>query len=97
MKKLLAAIAVASLALTACGSSQTDPNDDDTFTVGMECNYAPFNWQTKDKTSTSVSLGDGAGYCDGYDVIKGAIRLSCPSRGTWIEIPAVAVAQALLN
>lgn len=69
MKKLLAAIAVASLALTACGSSQTDPNDDDTFTVGMECNYAPFNWQTKDKTSTSVSLGDGAGYCDGYDVM----------------------------
>ena len=69
MKKLLSAIAVASLALTACGSSQTDPNDDDTFTVGMECNYAPFNWQTKDKTSTSVSLGDGAGYCDGYDVM----------------------------
>ena len=32
MKKLLAAIAVASLALTACGSSQTDPNDDDTLT-----------------------------------------------------------------
>lgn len=71
MKKLLAAITVASmsLSLTACGSSTSDPNDDDTFTVGMECNYAPFNWQTDDKTDTSVSLGDGAGYCDGYDVV----------------------------
>ncbi len=69
MKKLFAAIAVASLALSACGSSTTDPNDDDTFTVGMECNYAPFNWQTDEKTDTSVSLGDGAGYCDGYDVV----------------------------
>lgn len=70
MKKLLAAVAVASLALSACGSAgATDPNDDDTFTVGMECNYAPFNWQTDQDTDTSVSLGDGAGYCDGYDVV----------------------------
>lgn len=40
MKKLFAAIAVASLTLSACGSTTTDPNEDDTFTVGMECNYA---------------------------------------------------------
>lgn len=69
MKKLLAVAAVASLALSACGSTTTDPNDDDTFTVGMECNYAPFNWQTNEEGDTAVSLGDGAGYCDGYDVV----------------------------
>lgn len=34
----------------------------------MECNYAPFNWQTTDETETSVALPSGAGYCDGYDV-----------------------------
>ncbi|MDR0789089.1 MAG: ABC transporter substrate-binding protein/permease [Bifidobacteriaceae bacterium] len=37
------------------------------LTVGMECNYTPFNWQTNTKTDTSVKIG-GAGYCDGYDV-----------------------------
>lgn len=33
----------------------------------MECGYAPFNWQTSEKTDTSVKLGK-SGYADGYDV-----------------------------
>ncbi|MBB5182813.1 transporter substrate-binding domain-containing protein [Catenisphaera adipataccumulans] len=73
MKKLLATAVALTLVLTGCGSGSTgsgsSDNDDDTFVVGMECNYAPFNWQTSDKTDTSVSLGSGAGYCDGYDVM----------------------------
>ena len=40
----------------------------ETFNVGMECNYAPFNWQTNHETETSASIGN-AGYCDGYDVM----------------------------
>ncbi len=35
--------------------------------VGMECNYAPFNWTQAQKTDTAVAL-DGGGYADGYDV-----------------------------
>ncbi|MGN1343511.1 MAG: transporter substrate-binding domain-containing protein [Traorella sp.] len=53
------------LALCACGSAKNDEKT--TFVVGMECGYAPFNWQTSTATDTSVSLGN-AGYADGYDV-----------------------------
>lgn len=35
--------------------------------VGMECNYAPFNW-TQSKASASAVALDGGGYADGYDV-----------------------------
>ncbi len=65
MKKLFASFAVASLALSGCASSSSN---EDTFTVGMECAYAPFNWQTSKATDTTVELDSGAGYCDGYDV-----------------------------
>ena len=71
-KKLVTAAFAMTLLLTGCGSSDDDKNvskntGKETFTVGMECNYAPFNWQTKEQTKTSVSIG-GAGFCDGYDV-----------------------------
>ena len=72
MKKLVTAAFAMTLLLTGCGSSDDDKDvskntGKETFTVGMECNYAPFNWQTKEQTKTSVSIG-GAGFCDGYDV-----------------------------
>ncbi len=35
--------------------------------VGMECNYAPFNWTQAQASDTSVAL-EGGGYADGYDV-----------------------------
>lgn len=38
----------------------------DTLTVGMECNYAPFNWTQIEGNDTAVQLESG--YCDGYDV-----------------------------
>ncbi len=64
MKKFIGVLALGSL-LVGCGANGT--NSDDQFVVGMECNYAPFNWQTSQETETSVSIG-GAGLCDGYDV-----------------------------
>ena len=67
MKKLLTALAIASMTLAGCGSS-ANPEDDKVFTVGMECAYQPFNWQTTEKSDTAVELEGGAGYCDGYDV-----------------------------
>lgn len=54
---------------TASTASSASGSTAGTFTVGMECNYAPFNWQTTESTDTSVALPSGAGYCDGYDVM----------------------------
>lgn len=41
--------------------------DEDEFVVGMECNYAPYNWQSNEAGEYGVSIG-AAGYCNGYDV-----------------------------
>lgn len=71
MKKLLIAAGAAALLLAGCSSSESssDSSDSNTFTVGMECDYAPFNWQTTEENDTTVALASGAGYCDGYDVV----------------------------
>lgn len=39
----------------------------ETLKVGMECNYAPFNWTQTDASEDAVALPVG-GYADGYDV-----------------------------
>ncbi len=39
----------------------------ETLRVGMECNYAPFNWTQTNETEIAVPLA-GGGYADGYDV-----------------------------
>jgi putative lysine transport system substrate-binding protein len=38
-----------------------------TLKVGMECNYAPFNWTQPNASELSVPIA-GGGYADGYDV-----------------------------
>lgn len=63
---------VLSMVLAGCASGDTAKKSETTgkeyFTVGMECGYAPFNWQSSEQSDTSVALEGGAGYCDGYDV-----------------------------
>lgn len=51
------------ICMAGCGSK-----DDNTFVVGMECNYAPFNWTQTEDSDTAVEIADGSGYADGYDV-----------------------------
>lgn len=53
--------------LFGCGGQQQETAENEQFVVGMECAYAPFNWQTSQESETTVSLGN-AGYADGYDV-----------------------------
>lgn len=72
MKKLVSVLAVCFL-LAGCGNSGSNEQGEgnktaSTFTVGMECNYAPFNWTDVDKTEFNVKESSGNGYCDGYDV-----------------------------
>ncbi len=63
MKKglVLLLMGFAIIALQACSV-----RDDSTLVVGLECDYAPFNWTTND--STAVSIDGEPFYCDGYDV-----------------------------
>ena len=67
MKKTLLSLAVLLLVLTGC----TPKEADNTLIVGLECNYTPFNWTTVAADSDySVKIDeDGAGYCDGYDIV----------------------------
>lgn len=69
-----------SLCLSACGggsgaattatpdASAEPTQGKEEFRVGLECNYAPFNWTQTEKSDTSVEIPDGGGYADGYDV-----------------------------
>lgn len=55
-------------AILLCGcSDRADNNAKKTFVVGMEVNYAPFNYQLATATDTSVAIEGG--YADGYDVM----------------------------
>ena len=69
--------------LSGCGSSIKNIHEDNKLTVGMECNYAPFNWSTTtaDEYTEQISTVD---YCDGYDVTI-AKRLA-KSLGMEVEI-----------
>ena len=61
MKKLIALSLILALTLLV-GSAVAEP-----FRVGMECDYAPFNWTQADPSDTAVLIENG-GYADGYDV-----------------------------
>ena len=75
--RTLTAIALA-LALTGCGTATsegtpsgaagTETSEGGTFRVGMECNYAPFNWTTTAEGEFTQPLSS-SDYCDGYDVV----------------------------
>lgn len=92
MKKLLT-ILVASMIMVGCSSktpsaSQTPAGDaSETFTVAMECNYAPFNWSQTEANDTAVKI-TSADYCDGYDVA--IARKIAESMGKELQIKAIA-------
>lgn len=56
----LFAIILAIVLLTCVASAET-------LRVGMECNYAPFNWTQAEPSEDAVAIV-GGGYADGYDV-----------------------------
>lgn len=68
MKKILALLAVAALAvsMTACGGKD-DGVGGDVLKVGMECAYAPFNYTQTDDSNNAAEI-DGGGWAGGYDV-----------------------------
>jgi len=63
MKRWIAAcLSLMLLAFSACALAEG------TLRVGMECNYAPFNWTQAEETEFTVPIEGGGGYADGYDV-----------------------------
>lgn len=60
------------LLMAACGSSDAaktgGSESKDTFTVGMEAGYAPFNWTQKSDANGGVKIAGNAEYAGGYDV-----------------------------
>ncbi len=80
MKRILvlAMALLLALSLGACAGqqapagtgAQTEPQgsaEKEAFRVGMECDYAPFNWTQAEASDTAVPI-EGGGYADGYDV-----------------------------
>lgn len=61
MKRMAALVLV--LMMVFAGSALAEG----TLRVGMECDYAPFNWTQTEASETAVPLS-GGGYADGYDV-----------------------------
>lgn len=78
MRKVFSVILV--LALSLCAVSAVAEG---TLRVGMECNYAPFNWTQANPSEYAVPLSSG-GYADGYDVQ--IARLIAQGLGMELEI-----------
>lgn len=65
----LLVLAAVLLMVTGCGQSKGETvSRDQQFVVGMECNYAPFNWTTLEEGDTTVAIS-AVDYADGYDVV----------------------------
>lgn len=60
MKRMLTILLVLAMLTVSCAFAET-------LRVGMECNYAPFNWTQANESEDAVPLS-GGGYADGYDV-----------------------------
>lgn len=52
-------------AATAVGSGV----EDGTFTIAMECAYAPYNWTQSDDSNGAVPIKDSSDYVNGYDIM----------------------------
>ncbi len=76
MRNTLFTAAIAALLLTGCSSgapassqapASSEP-ESNVLRVGMECNYAPFNWTTTSANEFTQPI-TSVDYADGYDVV----------------------------
>ncbi len=60
-----AVLSLGSLFLPSCSNSR----DENVLRIGMECNYAPFNWTSPTESDFTLPVYNEAGkYADGYDI-----------------------------
>ncbi len=72
-KKLAATALIMGITLSGCGTKAEDPLADGTLTIGLEADYAPYNWTTTKENASdyAVELSDKSAYVDGYDIRMG--------------------------
>ena len=51
--------------LVGCGGGS---NNNDVLVVGLECDYAPFNWTSPEASDYTLEIKNADGYADGYDI-----------------------------
>ena len=87
MKKIIAMILaiVMMMSLAACSGGATSGVEDGVLTVGMECNYAPYNWLQSDDSNGAVPIANVPNaYANGYDVMMA--KKICEANGWQLEI-----------
>ena len=65
---IIAILSLIVLSVISTGFASVKSQDKQDFKVGLECNYAPFNWTQLDDSKGAVEIKAGGGYCGGYDV-----------------------------
>ena len=61
-----ASVCVLGASLASCGSNSVDNSE---LVIGLECNYAPFNWTATGKNDYTLEISNVANsYADGYDI-----------------------------
>ena len=72
MKRVLQVVflSVLMVSLFGCGNTTNTSTTESSnvLRVGMECNYAPFNWSTTESNEFTVQFNE-VDYADGYDVV----------------------------
>ena len=63
MKKLIAVLSALTILFSACAALA-----EGTLRVGMECAYAPYNWEQTEQNEFTAKIADGSSFADGYDV-----------------------------
>ena len=69
---VLSMIVMGATLFTGCGSksvaSDGPKSEGETFKVGLECGYAPFNWTQSDDSNGGVPIEGSSEYAGGYDI-----------------------------
>ena len=70
MKKIITLLVLSLVILCGCSNNApaNDEEESSVLRVGMECDYAPFNWTQVSDSDTAVAISS-VDFADGYDVV----------------------------
>lgn len=68
MKKVLNGLFAALLVATLASCGGGNDSGKEKLVVGLECNYAPFNWTENNKSESNHPISGAKNYAEGYDV-----------------------------